>query len=68
MSWHYQLRKQEYENGRVWYDVVECYENPHGWTEDGIAPAGETPTGVIEVLEQMLADVRKYPVLGEETT
>jgi len=64
MSWHYQIRKQE-NKGKIWYDIVEYYENPKGWTVDGMAPCGETPEGVIECLEMMLADAKKYPVLQD---
>lgn len=64
MTWHYQIRRRE-DKGQVWYDIVECYKNPTGWTQDSIAPAGETPEGVIETLEMMLSDTKKYPVLDE---
>jgi hypothetical protein len=67
MTWHYQIRKQE-DKGYVWYDIVECYENPRGWTKHSMAPSGVSPEGVIECLEMMLADAKKYPVLEDVQT
>lgn len=64
MSWHYQIRKQ-ITAGHTWFDIVEVYDNPRGWTENSIVPAGESPEGVIEALEHMLADAKKYPVLED---
>lgn len=65
MSWHYQIRRRT-EDGETWYDVVEVYVNPRGWTVDGVRPAGDSVEGVVACLEQMLADVKRYPVLEEE--
>lgn len=64
MSWHYQMRKRLI-HGETWYDIVEVYENPRGWTQDGMAPGGETPEGVIASLTHMLDDAKQYPVLEE---
>ena len=65
MSWHYQIRKRG-DKGEEWFDIVECYDTPKGWTKDGMAPAGETAEGVIETLEMMLADAKQYPVLEDK--
>ena len=62
MSWHYQLRQRS-DKGETWYDIVEAYENPTGWTRDGVSPAADSPEGVIETLEHMLNDAQAYPVL-----
>jgi len=62
MGWHYQIRQRE-DKGQVWYDIVEVYENPTGWTRDSIAPSGETPEELMMCLEMMLKDGKKYPVL-----
>lgn len=63
MSWHYQIRKQV-DDGSTWYDIVENYDSL-GCTHS-IAPAGGSPEAVIECLEHMLADAKKYPVLEPE--
>jgi hypothetical protein len=63
MTWHYQVRKQENGDGDPWFDIVEVYTDPVGWTDDGVVPEDESYDGVIETLENMLADAKKYPVL-----
>lgn len=65
MSWHYQLRKRTTAN-HVWFDIVEVYDNPTGWTIDGMTPCGESYEAVVECLEHMLADAKQYPVLEDE--
>lgn len=65
MSWHYRIRKRT-DKGQVWYDIVEYYTNPSGWTRDSMAPGGETQDVVIECLEMMLIDAKKYDILIEE--
>ncbi len=64
MSWHYQIRHCTID-GADWYDIVEAYNDSTSWTQDGMAPGGEMATGVIETLERMLADAKKYPVLED---
>jgi hypothetical protein len=39
------------------------YEKPKGWTKDGMRPVGESKKEIIHVLEMMLADAKKYPIL-----
>lgn len=65
MSRHYRIRKHT-DKGQGWYDIVEYYDNPVGWTKDSMAPGGETREGVIECLEMMLADAKKYEIVVEE--
>lgn len=65
MGWHYQIRKR-CDTGVVWYDIVEVYERPRGWTVEGMRACGETVDEVIEDLERMLKDARAYPVLDED--
>lgn len=64
MSWHYQVRKRLV-NSEAVFDIVEVYENPRGWTVDGMAPCGESYEAVIECLEHMLTDAKKYQVLED---
>lgn len=64
MSWHYCIRKRIVE-GLEWYDVVEYYDGHARWTEDSMAPGGESREGVIECLEMMLADCKKYEMVVE---
>lgn len=65
MSWHYCIRKRT-DKGQDWYDIVEYYDNPEGWTKDSISPSGETPGEVIKCLEMMVADAKKYDILTEK--
>jgi len=64
MTWHYQATHQAVQGIDV-YEVREVYDDDGklSWTEDAIAPSSETGWGLIEVLEMMLADVRKHDVL-----
>jgi hypothetical protein len=32
MSWHYQIRKRTI-NGDAFYDIIEMFDSPPGWTE-----------------------------------
>ena len=62
-SWHYQVRRQTDADGDVWYDIVEVYGSPYGHTVEGMTPGSETKAGVIDVLEKMLKDAKRYRVL-----
>ena len=53
-------------DGKAWFDIVEMYDKPTGWTEDSMAPGGETKNDLITDLEMMLHDAKKYPVFIEE--
>lgn len=64
MSGHYQVRKRTLK-GEIFFDLVEVYDNPTGWTVDAM-PCGESYEEVIRCLEMMLADAKKYPVLEDE--
>ena len=65
MSWHYRIRKRKIQGEWV-FDIVEMYEKPKGWTKDGMRPVGESKKEIIHVLEMMLADAKKYPVLYDK--
>lgn len=49
-----------------WFGIHECYYddagNPDGWTENEVAPYGETVEELKKVLE-MMADALKKPIL-----
>ncbi|MDD3897282.1 MAG: hypothetical protein PHU04_05620 [Candidatus Peribacteraceae bacterium] len=67
MTWHYQATHRVVDGHDV-YEVREVYVGIEGdddvsWTMDAIAPFGNTKEELIECLELMLADVKKYPVL-----
>lgn len=64
MSWHYQARKRV-DKGQDYFDVVERYETPDGWTKDGMTPSGETLEELTQDLERMLTDVTRFPVLED---
>lgn len=59
MSWHYQIRRRKTTEG-WWYEIVEAYGKPFGETIEGIAPGSDTRRGLIQMLEMMLNDARKY--------
>ena len=66
MGWTYRIRKRMVE-GLEWYDVVEYYDTPPvTWTEESMVPGGETREGVIQCLEMMLADAKKYDTVVEK--
>lgn len=65
MNWHYQVRKKVIEDETV-FDLVEVYKNPRVWTEKGMKPIGNTKKEVIQILEMMLDDAKKYPVLHDK--
>lgn len=65
MSWHYRIRKRT-DKGQDWYDIVEYYTYPRGWTKESRAPGGETRAELISELEMMLADAKKYRTVVEK--
>lgn len=65
MSWHYQMRSRPSGNKLV-YDIVESYGEPFGYTVESIAPISESRGGLIQVLEMMLHDARKYRTIAEK--
>jgi len=64
MSWHYQVRRKKI--GTKWeYDIVEVYTgNVH--TERGISAIGNTKKELIQDLERMLADAKKYRTITDK--
>jgi hypothetical protein len=64
MTWHYRASVR-IEGGAEIYEVREYFDLPDGpsWTEDAIEPSGESMEALARQLEQMLADVKTYPVL-----
>lgn len=64
MSWHYRVRRRKFLDKWV-YDIVEVYTNPKGWTDNSMAPRGDTRRGLIKDLERMLEDAKKYPTLTD---
>ena len=60
MSWHYQVRRRVIDGEKV-FDIVEKYGKSIGWTENSIAPWGESKKELIHVLEMMLVDAKMYP-------
>ena len=63
MSWHYRARKRVLETGEAWFDMVEYYEQPTGWTKDGMTPGGSTYEELVIELQHMLHDAQSYEVL-----
>jgi hypothetical protein len=68
MSWHYRIRKRKApENKKYIFDIVEFY-GKRSWTVQGIKPYGDTKEELIQELERMLSDAKKYPVLYDKWT
>ena len=65
MSWHYQMRRRTMLDGSLFYDIVEVFTDPIGWTVDGVGAAGDSPLEVIEDLRRMLDDTGRYPTLED---
>lgn len=68
MSWHYRIRRRTLSGGDTWFDIVEYYDNPTGWTADGMTPGSGTREGLLDELERMLSDAKKYDVVNEGET
>lgn len=69
-TWRYQATHHTV-NGEDVYEVREVYaglatDGSLSWTEDAIAPVGETRQELVKCLEMMLADVKHWPVLEIE--
>jgi len=72
-SWNNRVIKHTYthQDGTTedWFGVHEVFYNKEGqilyFTEDPVAPNGETYEDLIKDIEQMLADAKKAPVLVE---
>ena len=64
MRWHYQIRQRDID-GALFFDIVEMFDGPIGWTEDSMAPSGDTPGELLADLERMLADAKRYPIFEE---
>lgn len=66
MTWNYRIMKHSHRSGDF-YAIHECFMNSkgqvHSWTEDEVAPLGETAEELIETLEMMLKDAKAYGVL-----
>jgi hypothetical protein len=71
MFWHYRIVKIEglcpSEKGYGLYEVYydDDWDKPFMRTQDAFA-WGETPEEVVEVLEMMLRDAKKSPVINDE--
>jgi len=66
MSWRYRVRKRILKTGEPWYDIVEHWDKPAGWSKDGTVPGGNTSGELIRELERMLSDANKYDVLDDK--
>jgi hypothetical protein len=66
MSWHYQIRRKSVKGSTSttpYYEIVEVYNRPYGYTEGPSSPLGESRRGLIRDLEMMLHDAKKYRTL-----
>lgn len=64
MRWHYAIVDNSSQNGGdPWFEIAEVYHTKDGSGTSSVNNVGcETPEGVIEVLEMMLADARRHGV------
>lgn len=59
MTWDHRVYRQTLADGEIWFTIREAFyegdsENPHSWTEDAIAPGGNTLRELRTELERML--------------
>ena len=66
MGWHYAARRSTDAHGYVWWDVVESYSEPFGYTVEGMRPGGETREELVAELQRMLDDLRSFPDIRED--
>lgn len=73
MTWHYAIGKNT-EGEEDLYCIIEVYDDHdsegmirRGWTNDAIAPQGDTTKELLEDLNNMINDASKYPVVDMET-
>ena len=59
MTWHYRLIEAEDGTLAIHEVYLDDSKRVEAWTADPIEPRGDTVEIVIEVLEHMLADVRR---------
>ena len=67
MSWHYQIRRRKIGKDKRdwWYDIVEVYTKPLGWTKNSMAPSGISRKDVSAELEMMLRDAKRHKTLTD---
>lgn len=75
MSWHYRVIRHKganfsYSESGDWYAIHEAYADAKGriWaiTQEPVHVSSDTADGIRWVLEHMLKDLDKHPVLNEE--
>ena len=64
MSWHYRVRKRLLD-GEEWFDMVEYYTDPDGWTRREVAPGADTYDELVAQLQRMLDDAKERPILHD---
>jgi len=52
-------------DGSLFYDIVEVFTDPIGWTVDGVGAVGDSPLEVVADLRKMLDDTGRYPILED---
>lgn len=66
MSWRYGITVTKLPHGKDYYEIREFYQLEDGsdaygsWTQDPISASGDSRAEVIDCLEMMLADAKKY--------
>lgn len=68
MCWHYRIFKVIPKEGETYFCLKEFYKigKKTGWTENPIDVIAESKKSLIQALEWMLKDAKKYPVKTEK--
>ncbi len=67
MSWKYALKKKKLKANKIypatnWYEVCESY-GKHCYTSTPLVLSGESPKEIIQMLEQMLSDIKDPKII-----
>lgn len=66
MGWHYRAHKTyDVMTKEAEWGVVEYFPDLKAWTEHKIYPESDTFIGLVECLERMLKDIKKYRPIVE---
>jgi hypothetical protein len=67
LSWNYRIIREDRPDKEEYFAIHEVYydekNNVYAWTKDPIDICVDTEKEIIETLEDMLKDAKKYPVL-----
>ena len=67
MTWHYQVTIDKFQDSDIdRYSIREVYDDGKLWSMEPEELVAESREELIEILELMLADAKKYPAIQVE--